>query len=173
MDVFKKSTLSLFVVIILLSFYYFYPERELDTSIPIQKILVLKSNRRLFLLNKNKIIKEYKISLGRNPKGEKHFEGDGKTPEGLYKIESKNPRSTCYLNLGISYPAQKDILFAKEHGKKPGGLIKIHGLLNGYGFIGKFHRWTDWTNGCIGLTNNEMKEIFDNVKIGMTIEIRP
>jgi murein L,D-transpeptidase YafK len=173
MKILKIIISLLFICIIIAITYYLYPEYKLDTSIPIQKILVLKSEGELQLLNHNKIIKTYKIAIGKNPIGEKHFEGDGKTPEGIYKIDSKNPNSVCYLNLGISYPAKKDILFAQRHGKKPGGLIKIHGLFNGYGYIGKFHRWFNWTNGCIGLTNEEMKELYDNVEIGTPIEIMP
>jgi murein L,D-transpeptidase YafK len=160
---------------ILISFlvYYLFPEKKIDNSKPINKILVFKSKRKLMVLNNNKVIKEYTISLGRKPIGAKHFEGDDKTPEGLYYIESKNPHSGYYLNLGISYPSEKDKLFAEKSGKSPGGLIKIHGLKNGMAFIGKFHRWVDWTHGCIALTNNEVEELYNNVKLKTPIEIRP
>ena len=94
-----------------------------------------------------------------------------KTPEGIYYINDRNPNSICYLNLGISYPNEFDIKNARENNKSPGGDIKIHGLPNGYGFIGKFHRWKDWTWGCIAVTNREMKELYDNVPIGTEIEI--
>ncbi|MBN2755833.1 MAG: L,D-transpeptidase family protein [Bacteroidales bacterium] len=162
----------LFLIIILLSFYYFLPSKALNNNTKIEKILVLKSERKLFLLNNNKIIKSYKISLGFNPKGAKHFEGDGKTPEGLYYIIDKNPKSNYFLNLGISYPSIKDINYAKFHKKKPGGDIKIHGFKNGFGFIGKFHRFFDWTEGCIALTNSEIQELYNNVEIGTPIEIK-
>lgn len=173
MKILKIILLCFAILLISITVYYFFPEKKLDTSKSIDKIIVLKSKRKLLVLNGNQILKEYKISIGKIPVGAKHFEGDYKTPEGIYTIESKNPQSGYFKNLGISYPAEKDIKYAKENGKKAGGLIKIHGLKNGKGFIGKFHRWTDWTNGCIALTNQEMEELYTNVKVGTVIEIKP
>jgi len=152
--------------------YYFFPGKPLDENKIIDKILVLKSKRQLQVFNKGKLIKTYKISLGREPVGAKQFEGDDKTPEGQYIINDKNPNSGYHLNLGISYPSASDIQFAKSKGKSPGGLIKIHGLKNGRGFIGKFHRFFDWTHGCIAVTNKEIEELYHNVEIGTIIEIR-
>lgn len=119
------------------------------------------------------MIKKYAISLGFSPKGKKRFENDGKTPEGLYYINNKNPNSICYKNLGISYPNKADILNAKKEHLPVGGSIKIHGLLNGRGFIGKFHRLFDWTNGCIAVTNMEIDELYNHTPIGTPIEIGP
>ena len=111
--------------------------------------------------------------MGQSPKGKKEIQGDMKTPEGNYRIIDRNPNSSvCYLNLGISYPKGSDIKNARENSKPPGGDIEIHGLPNGYGFIGKFHRWKDWTWGCIAVTNREMKELYDNVPIVTEIEIK-
>ena len=75
------------------------------------------------------------------------------------------------MNLGVSYPNEEDIAYANSRGKSPGGLIKIHGIKNGLGFIGKFHRLVDWTQGCIALTNREVKELYEHVPVGTVIEI--
>jgi len=119
------------------------------------------------------LIKTYKIAIGQNSVGDKEFEGDKKTPEGNYTINSKNPNSGWHKNLGVSYPNNEDIAQAKSFGKPVGGDIKIHALRNGLGFIGKFHRSYDWTNGCIAVTNEEVDELYDIVKIGAVIEIQP
>ena len=98
--------------------------------------------------------------------GAKKYEYDQKTPEGIYYINDKNPNSGWHKNLGISYPNQEDIKRARELGKTGGGNIKIHGLQNKRNYIGKFHRWNDWTLGCIAVTNQEMDEFYRFVKIG-------
>jgi murein L,D-transpeptidase YafK len=77
------------------------------------------------------------------------------------------------LSLGISYPNRNDIKYAQTHNKSPGGEIKIHGIKNGFGFVGKYHRWFNWTKGCIAVTNNEIEELYNAVGIGTKIEIRP
>ena len=120
----------------------------------------------------NQLIKTYRISLGRNPIGSKQFEGDKRTPEGLYYINDKNPNSTFHKNLGISYPNKSDVENATSQAKKPGGDIKIHGIRNGLGFINKLHRLLDWTSGCIAVTNSEIDELFDSTPIGIPIEIK-
>lgn len=119
------------------------------------------------------LLKTYRISLGRNPIGHKQFEGDCKTPEGIYSIDGKNPKSAFHKNLGVSYPDEKDLENAKRLGKLSGGDIKIHGLRNGKGYISKFHRWKDWTAGCIAVTDTEIDELYDAVKIGAEIQIYP
>ncbi len=156
-----------------LTVYYFYPEDKLPANTQINKLIVYKSNRQLLAYSNGQLFKTYKISLGRQPIGHKAFEGDKKTPEGLYFINDKNPNSGYYKNLGISYPNKDDIETAKRLGQPPGGDIKIHGLRNKTGFIGKFHRWHDWTLGCIAVTNEEIDELYRAVKIGTPIEIRP
>jgi len=168
----RKFGILILIIISGFGIYYFFPEKELDNSKTIDKILVLKSKRQLQVFSKNELLKSYKISLGRKPIGAKQFEGDDKTPEGKYTINDKNPNSGYHLNLGVSYPSKADIKFAKSKRKSPGGLIKIHGLKNGRGFIGKFHRFFDWTHGCIALTNDEIEELYHNVKIGTVIEIK-
>ena len=113
----------------------------------VTEIVVKKSKRKLYLLSGNEIIKSYRIDLGFAPKGHKSFEGDGKTPEGAYKIDRKNVNSKYYLSVGISYPNAKDQHFAKLKGKLPGGDIFIHGT-------DKPFRWfqKDWTAGCIAVS---------------------
>ncbi|MCB0517136.1 MAG: L,D-transpeptidase family protein [Chitinophagales bacterium] len=161
------------VSIIGLTLYYFYPEQKLPADKKIDTIVVFKSKRKLLAYAGNQLLKTYTISLGAAPAGHKEYEGDNKTPEGTYTIYDKNPHSTCHKNLGISYPNKADIAHAKKIGKPAGGAIKIHGISNGLGFIGKFHRWFDWTSGCIALTDQEMDELYYAVKIGAKIEIKP
>ncbi|MBR9918117.1 L,D-transpeptidase family protein [bacterium] len=162
-----------FLMIIGLSLFYFWPETKLDSTKPIDKIVVLKSERELKVYSNNQILKTYKISLSKQASGKKRVEGDAKTPEGIYTINDKNRNSKFYLNLGISYPNAQDRKYAKSIGESPGGAIKIHGIRNGYGWIGKFHRFVDWTNGCIALTNSEIEELYNSVSIGTSIEIKP
>lgn len=119
------------------------------------------------------LLKTYRISLGKNPVGHKQFEGDCKTPEGIYSIDGRNPNSAFHKNLGISYPNENDLEKAKRLEKPAGGDIKIHGLRNGRGYISKFHRWKDWTAGCIAVTDIEIDELYDAVKIGAEIQIYP
>ena len=158
---------------IIVMIYYFYPESKLPVNVKIDNLIVVKSKRQLLAYSKDKLIKSYKISIGRQTIGDKQFEGDNKTPEGIYFINDKNPNSICHKNLGISYPNKDDIENAKRLRKPPGGAIKIHGLPNGMGFISKFHRWIDFTNGCIMVTDQEIDELYYSVKIGSKIEIKP
>lgn len=133
--------------------YNFYPEEELPEQCRIDRMEVWKSVRKLRAFSGGKIVKIYDISLGKNPVGDKEYEGDNKTPEGIYSINDKNSNSQFHLNLGISYPDNSHAAEAQKSGKSAGGDIKIHGLRNGIGFIGKFHRLIDWTSGCIAVTN--------------------
>lgn len=139
----------------------------------VDSIVVLKSERRLQLYNNGHLLKTYKIALGESPVGQKHFEGDMKTPEGLYYIYDKNPNSDYHKNLGISYPNAADRAFAAKNGKSPGGSVKIHGLKNGKGYIGAAHRLTDWTHGCIAITDEEVDEIYSHTAVGTPINILP
>ncbi len=142
-------------------------------SLNIDSIVVLKSERRMQVYNNGHLLKTYKIALGEHPVGHKQYEGDRKTPEGLYFINGKNPNSDYHKNLGISYPNAADKAFATKNGKSPGGSVKIHGLKNGKGFIGAAHRLTDWTHGCIAVTDEEVDEIYSHTPIGIPINILP
>ncbi|NJM80579.1 MAG: L,D-transpeptidase family protein [Flavobacterium sp.] len=156
-----------------LIWYYFYPEKELPIDSKIDAIIVHKSKRELLVYAQGKLLKTYTIALGGNPIGHKVFDGDKKTPEGVYYINDKNPNSGYHKNLGISYPNEKDIEEAKKIGKPVGGAVKIHGLRNKTGIISKIHRWFDWTLGCIALTDDEVDELYHAVPIGTKIEILP
>lgn len=139
----------------------------------IDKIQVVKHKRRMFLYSAGRVVKEYRISLGKNPIGHKLEQGDNRTPEGTYHIDWRNPESAFYLSLRISYPNDEDVARARERGVNPGGMIMIHGLPNGKAHMVNTHRSTDWTNGCIALTNNEMEELWAIVPTGTPIEIKP
>lgn len=140
---------------------------------PADSILIEKSARKLYLLKDGKTIRTYNIALGFSPVGHKQMEGDGKTPEGHYKIIGRNPRSAYHLSLRISYPAPEDIKNAKKYGVSPGGDIMIHGLPNSMPFLGKNHIKKDWTAGCIAVTNEEIREIWSLVPNGTPVDIRP
>jgi len=131
-------------------------------------IIVYKAERRMILLHDNQILKEYPIALGTYPVGDKKVEGDGKTPEGAYFIDRRNPNSTYYLSLGISYPNDQDRAEAKALGKPPGGDIFVHGRA---GSAKK--RAGDWTVGCIAITDKQMSEMYSMVQIGTPIFIKP
>ncbi|MBP6755622.1 MAG: L,D-transpeptidase family protein [Bacteroidia bacterium] len=135
-------------------------------------MVINKKDRELLVFNKNnQLLKKYNIALGFAPKGKKEVQGDGRTPEGVYFINGRNPHSIAYKNLGISYPNKEDVKNA--NGKSAGGDIKIHGLMNNFWFVGNFHRFFDWTNGCIAVNNSEMEELFNAVSVGAKIEIKP
>jgi len=138
------------------------------------KIVVFKSKRIMLLMNNGDILKAYRVSLGKHPVGHKSRQGDQRTPEGIYVIDSRIPESKFYLALHISYPNDSDMKNAQKLGVEPGRDIMIHGLPNGLGKkVGKLHRLTDWTDGCIAVTNPEMEELWQLVSDGTTIEIRP
>jgi murein L,D-transpeptidase YafK len=140
---------------------------------PADKILIEKKERRLTLFSKGKVIKIYKIALGGNPNGPKERQGDNKTPEGTYVIDSRNRDSRYHLSLHISYPNEKDKKRAKELGVSPGGDIMIHGIKKGLSWVGNFHTEVDWTKGCIAVTDEEIEEIDKLVPNGTMVEIRP
>ncbi len=136
------------------------------------RVVVLKKEHRLELLNRGKVIKTYKVALGGDPVGPKERRGDHKTPEGVYVLDSWNVHSQFYKSIHISYPNVRDRSEARKHGVAPGGDVFIHGLPNGYGSIGSAHRLKDWTDGCIAVTDKEMDEIWRAVPDGTPIEIR-
>jgi murein L,D-transpeptidase YafK len=134
---------------------------------------VLKGPRRLLLLRGDRVLRDYEIALGANPKGPKRRNGDGRTPEGRYRLDWRSARSGFHRAIHISYPNQSDLAFARRAGIAPGGGVMIHGLPNGGGWVGEEHLGFDWTNGCIGVTDDEMEEIWELVDDGTPIEIRP
>jgi murein L,D-transpeptidase YafK len=140
---------------------------------PADRILIEKKERRLTLISKGKVLKTYKIALGGNPNGPKERQGDNKTPEGTYIIDSRNRDSRYHLSLHISYPNEKDKKRAKQRGVSPGGDIMIHGIKNGFSWVGDLHTEVDWTKGCIAVTDEEIEEIDKLVPNGTIVEIRP
>ena len=126
---------------------------------PADRILIEKKERRMTLFSKGRVLKTYKIALGGDPDGPKERQGDNKTPEGNYIIESRNRDSQYHLSLRISYPNERDKKRAKELGVSPGGDIMIHGLKNGFSWMGDFHTRADWTRGCVAVTDEEIEEI--------------
>ena len=160
------------IIVTTLILAFTVPSFAVQAEIVADKILIEKNARRLTLFCKDKAIKTYKVALGGNPKGPKEREGDNKTPEGIYVIDSRKTNSHYYLALHISYPNEKDKKRAKELGVSPGGDIMIHGIRNGLGWIGKLHTWIDWTKGCIAVTNDEIDEIARLAPNGTVVEIR-
>jgi tetratricopeptide (TPR) repeat protein len=140
---------------------------------PADKILIEKKERRLTLISKDEVLKTYKIALGGNPIGPKERKGDNKTPEGTYVIDSRNKDSRYHLSLHISYPNEKDKQRAKELGVSPGGDVMIHGIKNGFSWVGDSHTEVDWTKGCIAVTDEEIEEIEKLAPNGTIVEIRP
>lgn len=136
-------------------------------------VVVLKSKRAMFLMKEGKILKVYKVALGKSPAGKKTTQGDGKTPEGRYYIIGRNPNSNFYKALKISYPNEQDMEQAIKLHVNPGGGIMIHGLSKHVEYLGKYHIIDDWTEGCIAVTNEEMDEIWKLVPDGTPIEILP
>jgi murein L,D-transpeptidase YafK len=124
----------------------------------IDSIVIVKSTRQMAVFHQGRLLKSYRVCLGPNPIGPKHFRGDGKTPEGLYYIDGKNPNSHYHKALAVSYPNATDMQYARQQGQPAGGDIKIHGLPNGFGKECQGDVKDDWTLGCIALTDDAIDE---------------
>lgn len=170
----KRAAVSI-TLFILLTFLarWFWPKETLADDAVIDRLVVLKSKRKMMAYSGEKLLKTYRIALGKNPIGHKEFEGDMKTPEGVYTINDRNLNSNYFKNLGVSYPNEADKAHAAQLGKSPGGEIKIHGQPNGKTNWGTLQSMRDWTHGCIAVTNSDMDELFNRVKENAEIEIRP
>jgi murein L,D-transpeptidase YafK len=137
------------------------------------RIVVMKSKRTMTLESDGHVVKTYKVALGGQPIGAKDRQGDHKTPEGEYFVDAKNANSQFFMALHLSYPTATDRARARKLGVSPGGDVEIHGLGKKYGWIGARHRLSDWTDGCIAVTNEEIEEIFGMVRVGTRVEIEP
>ena len=137
------------------------------------RIVILKSARTMTLMSGSKVLKVYKVAIGRSPVGPKTRVGDHKTPEGFYVIDAKKDPSRFHRAFHLSYPNQTDVERSRQLGVSPGGDIEIHGIENGLGWIGSLHRTFDWTDGCIGVTDAEIDEAWQMVPVGTVVEIRP
>jgi murein L,D-transpeptidase YafK len=158
----------------------FVTPSSVAASTKADKVLVLKEERKLFLLRDGHVIEEFDVALGINPKGHKVFQGDGRTPEGTYRLTFKNENSRFHRSIRISYPNAEDKALAQRFGIPPGGDIMIHGQPNprhgeesatkdsASSIIGG-----DWTEGCIAVSNAEMDRIWAKIDSGTPIEIRP
>jgi len=154
-------------------FYSHHHSNALPAGTIVDRILVEKGERKLSIFRGGRKLKSYQVALGGNPVGAKEQEGDRKTPEGVYRIDHRNPNSDYHLALHISYPSETDNARAAQRGVSAGFDIMIHGLPNGLGWIGAAHRQKDWTAGCIALTDEEIEELWRVTPDGTAIEIRP
>jgi murein L,D-transpeptidase YafK len=148
----------------------------MDWRTPVDLVVVEKSSKRLVLMHNGKAVREYPVALGPNPRGHKRHEGDGRTPEGRYQLDWRNPESKFYRSIHISYPNERDLQFAQSHNLDPGGHIMIHGSPDWVPSDDWARQWLyreNWTEGCIAVTNGAMDEIWAAVKDGTPIEIRP
>lgn len=148
------------------------PPPMVDLQKQADLVEVGKSERVLTLSRNGEVFASYQISLGAaGDDGHKQHEGDERTPEGLYEIDWRNDGSFAYLSLHISYPNAQDIAAAAAKGEDPGGFIMIHGIANGWGWLRNLHLAWDWADGCIAVSNKEMREICAHVPNGTPIKI--
>jgi murein L,D-transpeptidase YafK len=140
---------------------------------PVDLVAVYKGLRTMHLMHKEQPVRTYRVAIGRRPHGHKQQQGDGRTPEGLYLLDGRNPNSAFHLSIRISYPNAKDSANAWARGVPPGNNIMIHGLPNGFTADQIGHPEYDWTDGCVAVTNAEMGEIWDLVRDGTPIVLLP
>jgi len=146
----------------------------LDSSLPLaDRILVRKSERRLFLLRGSSVLRSYHVALGLNPVGQKERSGDFRTPEGNYVLARRNPRSDYFLSIEVSYPNEKDLRRARRNHWNAGGSIMLHGMPNQPRMGPEYYETNDWTDGCIALSDADMLEIWLLSRDSMPIEILP
>ena len=137
------------------------------------RVVVLKEKRKLIVMRAEKVLKIFNIALGRYSKGHKLQEGDARTPEGSYVLDKKLRDSQFYRAIRISYPNETDKARAEASGVNPGGKIMIHGLPNNKSERDVGHPYIDWTQGCIAVTNQEMRVLWSIIEPGIPIEIHP
>jgi murein L,D-transpeptidase YafK len=132
----------------------------------VTRVLIYKESRRMYLMHHEQVLQAYDVGLGFAPAGHKQVEGDGRTPEGDYYIDRRNPNSRFYLSLGISYPNAADRAYAASIGKSPGGDIFIHGRPKAFQ-----NGVEDWTAGCVAVSDAEMRDVYAMVKNGTPVSI--
>jgi len=170
----RKVFILFFCAVAVCSVFLFADEdKPLADGVKIDKIVIFKKQREMRVFQNGVYLKAYKVALGPDPVGAKQCQGDGKTPEGVYKIDGKNPNSLYHKNLSVSYPNEQDKKNAltKCGNKNAGGDIKIHGIGKKYGFLGKLAAQSDWTLGCIAVSNEEIDEIYQHTPVGARVEI--
>jgi murein L,D-transpeptidase YafK len=132
----------------------------------VTRVVVHKSTRRMYLLNGQSLLEAYDVQLGFRAEGPKRFAGDGRTPEGRYHVDRRNPNSAFYLSVGIDYPNAADRAYAASLGREPGGDIFIHGWGEE-----RRGRSDDWTAGCVAVTNRQMRQVYAMVENGTPVDI--
>lgn len=147
--------------------------RKSDAVPTVDRVVVRKSQRKLYLMRGETVLRSYRIALGLNPEGHKERSGDFRTPEGKYRLTRRNPRSDFFLSIQVSYPSESDIKRAKQNGWDAGGSIMIHGLPNQLKKPPAYYEKRDWTDGCIAVSNSEMVEIWLLTPDNAPIEILP
>ena len=148
---------------------------EVDTGLlaPVDRVVVRKGERRMYLYRGDRVVRRYKVSLGLAPDGHKEREGDFRTPEGRYYLTRRNPQSEFFLSIQVSYPNGQDIDAARRRGVRPGGAIMVHGLPNVPRYPRDKYLSNDWTDGCIALGNDEMLEFWLLTQSQTPIDIEP
>jgi murein L,D-transpeptidase YafK len=149
------------------------PPAVAEDIVPADKVVVRKSERKLYLYRGQEIIGTYKVNLGLNPLGPKERERDYRTPEGRYFLSRRNTRSDYFLSIQVSYPNKQDERNARKRGWAPGGAIMIHGLPNVPKHSPLYYEGTDWTDGCIALSNSDMVEVWMRTQDNIPIDIFP
>jgi murein L,D-transpeptidase YafK len=145
-----------------------------ESALPLaDRVVVLKSERKLQLLHKGAVLRTFKIALGLRPEGHKEFEGDFRTPEGQYRLTRRNPNSEYFLSIQVDYPNERDVARARKQGLRPGGSIMIHGQPNVPRKPRDYYTNVDWTEGCIAVSNSDMVEIWLMTPPDTPIEIQP
>ena len=170
----RAAALALLALLAVALWQHFAP-RTVPPPVPltgkIDLIVLDKSDRRMTVFRDGKALRSYDVALGFAPEGSKERQGDGKTPEGEFTIDRRNPQSAFHLSLGIDYPRPADIARARAEDVSPGGDIFIHGQPNLLPF--DIIRTGDWTHGCIAVSNLEIEELWRVTPIGTTVVIRP
>jgi murein L,D-transpeptidase YafK len=149
-------------------------ERLKDEDVKIERIVVSKDRKQLYLISGETLYRAYDVAFGQSPRGHKVFEGDSRTPEGIYFVDLKNPKSDYHLSLHVSYPNAADREAAKKLGKKPGGDIMIHGLPNPdrpYADLARMFHPFNWTKGCMAVTDEQIEQVYALVKEKTMVEI--
>lgn len=146
---------------------------SLESPTAVDKVLVVKSERKLHLLSRGEILKSYRVSLGKQPNGPKRYQGDKRTPEGFYWIDWRKNSDKYNLSMHISYPNDRDRQHAQKKGLPAGDMIMIHGTPLDEEYPEWYFHTLDWTEGCIAMRNHDMREVWSLVKDGTLIEIRP
>jgi murein L,D-transpeptidase YafK len=165
--------LTIAAILIFAAFAHYTRRHSIPPQQKADRVLVLKRDHKLLLLNDGNTIKTYTVAIGRGGLAPKQQQGDHRTPEGLYQIDRRKRDSRFHRALHISYPNEADRDRARKLGASPGGDIMIHGMMNGLGWLSSVHRLVDWTDGCIAVTDDEIEEIWSVVPDGTPVEIRP